>query len=557
MMKLFSNYKLKVSLLSLAMAASATYTTEAQTKSPGGQIAFPQQAMPIGMDIFHFSTYYYSGSSVYNLVGNKMGNAVGNIASLKVNPSGISFAVLAKYDGGSLVTVNDLWQSNHTLHEFYDVENASAICYTPNGKQLLIAIPNTLMAYDATYFNYIDQMAMPFEPSLMEVSPDGHTLVATKSRQLAVWDFDQKLLFKEMEASATVNDIAFSDDNTKMAVLTADGKLTVYATSDLHKLQTFDQLGNAAQCTFHSDGKFIAVVTNDHRIALLSLDDNEYRSYIDNEEGGIANAKFVRDGKGQTYLVYNTFTNIIYKPMDAETASSHTVGGATGTVVDGDGNPLPGALVEEVGGVESVITELDGTFPLQSVSHSSRLRASYAGMQSKTKAAKSGVVFKLANNGWLNESPERYEWIATLQGAFPEGGLSHPSLGVMVGRVKDIGWYVKGVYRPVKSTDCDYESGRWTTGKSKPSYWAATAGAIVRVKGPFHVYVGGGYVDRKVAWELADGTYAKNTELSYNGATLDYGLMFKMYNIVVTGGAMTNLSGDCHFVGCVGVGLSF
>lgn len=557
-MNLFYSDKFKVGVLSLTMMACSTCITNAQTKSSDGQLAYPQQVMPVGMDNFHFSTYYYSGSGVYNLLGKKIGSAVDNIVSLKVNPSGISLATLAKYDGGSLVTVNDLWEANHILHEFYEEDNASAIEYTPDGKQLLIAMPNKLAIYDATYFNNIDQMAMPFEASLLEVSPDGKTLAATKSNHLVIWDFDQKLVFKELETSATVNDIAFSKDNSMMAVLTSDSKLSVYSTSDFRLLHSFSQLGNAAQCSFNTDGKFIAVVVNSQRIVLLNLDDAEYRSYIDNEEGGISNAQFVRDGKGQSYLVYNTFTNIVYKPMDADEASASVNSrGAVGKVVGSDGKPLPGALVEEVGGTQSTITELDGTFGLQSVKNASRLRASYAGMQSKTRGVKSGMTIKLANNGWLNEGPEHYEWIATLQSAFPEGGFSHPSFGAMVGKVKDIGWYVKGVYRPVKSTDGDYTSGRWTTGESKRSYWAATAGAIVRVKGPFHCYVGGGYVDRKVAWELADGSYAKNTDLSYNGATLDYGLMFKMYHVVITGGAMTNLSGDCHFTGCVGVGISF
>lgn len=228
-----------------------------------------------------------------------------------------------------------------------------------------------------------------------------------------------------------------------------------------------------------------------------------------------------------------------------------------GTVVDGSGNPIPGALVEVVGDNQSVITELDGSFAINTPSRSSRLRATYAGMQSKTKTAKNGMQIKLASLGWFNEAPEKYNWIVTLQGAFPESGLKHPSLGVMVGRVKDIGWYVKGVYSPVKSTDGDYQSPWGTSGESKHSYWAATAGAIVRVKGPFHIYAGAGYVNRKVAWELLDGTYTKNTEFSYDGATLDYGLMFSMRHIVVTAGALTNLSGDCHFTGNIGVGYSF
>lgn len=559
-MKLLANNKLRVGVLSLAMLAGSLCTVDAQTKGADGQIAYPQKATPIGIDNFHFSTYYYSGSNVYTLLGQEIGTASGDIIQMKVNPSGISYALLSSYDDGSTtVTAYDLWQTNETLHEFYDVESPSAICYTPDGRRLLIAQPNKLVIYDATYYKYIDQMAMPFAAKVMAVSNDERNLAAAKSRKLTVWDFEQKLVFKEMEMSATVNDITFSDDNSKMAVLTADGKLHVYATSDFHLLQSYDKLNNAGQCSFHPDGKFLAVVVNSERIVLLSLDDPQYRSYIDNEEGGTSDVQFVRDGKKQTYLVYNTSSTIVYKPMDSET--SVTQGLSKSKVVDGDGNPIPGALVEEINGSESTITELDGTYYLPA--SKSRLRVTYPGMSTRTISASSTSNVSLSNLGWINEGPEKYNWIVTLQGAFPESGLKNPSFGVMVGKVKDFGWYVKGVYRPVKSTSSDYDNSvsgqptRFTTGNSKHSYWAATAGAIVRVKGPFYGYVGAGYVDRKIAVELHDGSYAKDVNQSYSGATLDYGVMFNMYHVVITAGAMTNLSDGCHFTGCVGIGVSF
>lgn len=315
-MKLIENNKLRFGLLSLVMAASTLCSVDAQSKSNVGQLTYSQKVMPMGIDFFHFSSYYYCDNHVYNLLGMQIGKTISDISSLKVNPSGISFATLSRYEGGSLVAIGDLWQANQELHEFYDVEGASAVIYTPDGKQLLIAMPNKLAIYDATYFNYIEQMAMPFDANLLEISSDGRTLAATKSNSLCVWDFEKKLIFKQCEMDATINDIDFSADNSKMAVLTTDGKLYIYDISNMKLMQTYDQLGNAAQCSFHPDGNLIAVVTNSERIALLSLDDPQYRSYIDNEDGGTSNAQFVRDGKRQTYLVYNTTSSIVYKLMD-------------------------------------------------------------------------------------------------------------------------------------------------------------------------------------------------------------------------------------------------
>lgn len=237
----------------------------------------------------------------------------------------------------------------------------------------------------------------------------------------------------------------------------------------------------------------------------------------------------------------------------------------SGTVTDHDGNPIPGAKVEIVGSAESVITELDGTFRLETQSPAKKVRVQYAGMQTKIQTIKPDMVIKLSTTSWWNAKPEKYRWMISAQAAFPESGTSNAAFGLMVGRVKELGWYVKGVYSPSESTDCDYVSyppesdqiSYWTTGKDKRSFLAATAGVIVRLGCPVHLYAGAGYVDRKVAWELADGTYAEHTEYSYSGATLDYGLMLKIGAFTLSGGTLMSLSGGCNFTGNVGIGVCF
>ena len=236
-----------------------------------------------------------------------------------------------------------------------------------------------------------------------------------------------------------------------------------------------------------------------------------------------------------------------------------------GTVVDRDGNPIPGAKVEIVGSTESVITELDGTFHFDIQNPAKKVQVFYAGMQTKTQTIKPDMVIKLSKTNWWNSKPEKYSWLINIQGAFPESGIENPSFGLMLGRVKTLGWYVKGVYSPGKSTDGDYVSypddsdqiSYWTTGKDKCSFYAATAGVLVRLNSPIHLYAGAGYANRKVAWELADGTYAKNTEYSYSGVAVDYGLMLKIGKFSVNGGVLMSLADGCEFIGNVGIGVCF
>lgn len=228
----------------------------------------------------------------------------------------------------------------------------------------------------------------------------------------------------------------------------------------------------------------------------------------------------------------------------------------SGTVVDRDGNPIPGAKVEIPGSTESTLTELDGTFRLETAHPARMVRVYYVGMVSKTQKVTPDMLIRLSQENWWNREPQKAEWLIAVQGAFPDDGIENPSFGLMLGKVKRLGWYVKGVYRPSKSTECDYVN-YWTTGKEKRGYYAATAGVIARLNCPIHFYAGVGYANRKVAWELADGSYAKQCWDSYSSVAIDCGLMLKINRFFINGGTIMSVSDGCYCTGNVGIGISF
>lgn len=236
-----------------------------------------------------------------------------------------------------------------------------------------------------------------------------------------------------------------------------------------------------------------------------------------------------------------------------------------GRVTDKKGNPISGAKVENAKTKEQTTTDMNGDFSLGYSSEVKKVNVYYMGMQTVTKKARPDMVVRMSNTTWWNEKPDEYNWIVSAQGTFPENGFSNAAFGLMVGRVKNIGWYVKGVFHSGQLTDGDYVSypddndivNRWTTGNNKHGYMAVTAGAVYRLNCPIHAYLGAGYVDRKVAGELADGTYQKNTDASYSGATLDFGLMLKVKWLMVNCGTMMSLSDGCNFIGNVGIGVCF
>lgn len=63
--------------------------------------------------------------------------------------------------------------------------------------------------------------------------------------------------------------------------------MNTYDAEDTLMLQSYDALGDARHCYFHSDGKYVAVVTGDKRISIVNLMNVQDHDFIDNPTGGI------------------------------------------------------------------------------------------------------------------------------------------------------------------------------------------------------------------------------------------------------------------------------
>ena len=107
-----------------------------------------------------------------------------------------------------------------------------------------------------------------------------------------------------------------------------------------------------------------------------------------------------------------------------------------GAVIDKNGNPLPGAVVEATGGAESATVDADGTFSMEVPVWLKKVTARYASMESKTKKIKNGdILFEL--------SPKKNKWFVSLVGSFDLNSTEMGRIGVMAGYVRSWGGYVK------------------------------------------------------------------------------------------------------------------
>lgn len=295
-------------------------TLSAQTTAPadGQEYTYKQKVTPTGVDNYLFSTYYYNGKNTYNLRGAQQSGSSGTVIDMKINPSGSSFAVLSQKGKDAQIVVYDLWTSNKVLCELKEVKQPTALCYSADAKRLMVATADKqLLFLDTRQYQLQNQMELPFTVSRLCASKNGYFLAAGNEQKVVLYNLETNSIRKELTSDSRLTAFAFSDDSNTFALLTADGLLSTYDTKTFFIQQSLDAMGEARHCYFHPDGKYISVVTGDSRISIVNLLDEQDRSYVDNAAGGIRDARFVKDGKQQIFLAYNTTGSMTYRLMSA------------------------------------------------------------------------------------------------------------------------------------------------------------------------------------------------------------------------------------------------
>lgn len=307
----------------VAFGAGAVAYAQNNVQTPPTEYVYNQKQYPQGFDNYLMATYHYNGKHTFNLRNYVVSETVGMVRSVKVNPSGTSFAVLYHKGKVGRVAIFDLWKAKHKLFEFKDIDNVSAVAYTLDAKNIILATDTKILFYDARTYQHVASIDAPFAATSIAVSPNNYSLAATDGLHLIVWNMETRTIRKEFHLNESINDITFSNDSRSFAVLTADGVLSTYDAQSFMISQNYDAMGNAIACAFHPEGKYMAVVCSEKRIAIVNLMDNTSRSYIDNGIGGIADIRFVNDRDGKIFMVYNTASNITYKLM-SELAPNYT-----------------------------------------------------------------------------------------------------------------------------------------------------------------------------------------------------------------------------------------
>lgn len=245
-------------------------------------------------------------------------------------------------------------------------------------------------------------------------------------------------------------------------------------------------------------------------------------------------------------------------------------GTVTGMVVDKKGNPLPGVKIEIPGTPDQAISDLDGTFTINRSDITKRkVYATYAGMRPAKVKISDNTVIKMREENWWSMKPDKWQWFAEAMVALPNapgGDIFNPAYGLMLGRIKKFGYYIKGITNTFGVKANDWESAAvGFINDQKTTYWSVTGGGLVRLGSPIHLYLGVGYADYSHFVKDTSGNWHNYTEADVKRFAMDLGLLLRIKKFTLslgltTGGNIFNFdefADHANSCGNFGIGYTF
>ncbi len=272
---------------------------------------YKQEVHPELTDNYLFSTYYSNKKSAYNLKGYKMSGAGGPIIALKVNPAGYSYAMISGKDGKTKLTIDRINNQNKP-QTAKSVITPTAICYTPDSRQLLVADEGYIRKLDSKTLELQQQFSIGSgTPSDLIVSVNGYYIAIVYPDRVDIYNLESGVLRHSFPGAGN-NSVAFTESSNKIGLLTPNGNLTIYNTSDFQPATVITNLGSHTEgLFFHPDENYAGFAADGNRIQFVNLFDTTDRPSI--SEQGASNPRFLRDGQQTLFLSNVAGNNILYR----------------------------------------------------------------------------------------------------------------------------------------------------------------------------------------------------------------------------------------------------
>ena len=137
--------------------------------------------------------------------------------------------------------------------------------------------------------------------------------------------------------------------------------------------------------------------------------------------------------------------------------------------------------------------------------------------------------------------------------------------GLTIGSMKKMGWFVSVMSNfNFKALSTDYECGDdflvdgyypFYTGKEVYSSISATGGVMFKLVDELALKIGVGYGLRNAAYEMTDGKYVKNTDVSTAGLEVSVGAHYKIRKFIVSLDCVT--TNFKYFEAKLGIGMGY
>ncbi len=262
--------------------------------------------------------YVRTGNTLRSLSGRSLHTFGKQLVDADVNPFCNNFFLIST-DGKrneAIIIPNGGDPEPLYKHNRKRLGNPSAAAYTADALSILVATDSGLIVLNAPDRKPVDRMALPYpNVDLMAVSDNGYFLAVASGSELSVYNLEQKTLRKEWDFEVKINDMAFNDNSTELAVVTDDGVLSVFDTRNFLIKKSIDDLGEALACSYNFDGKYIAVAENPQTITVINLLNPSDREIIQVPDGGLSLVRFVPDSQGKTLLAFNATNMMVVRPM--------------------------------------------------------------------------------------------------------------------------------------------------------------------------------------------------------------------------------------------------
>ncbi len=311
---------MKKTILLLTMALLAGNVCKAE--SDNNKRTLTQKKYPVGYDNTSFAVFYFNGKNAYNNRGMVIFSG-DTIKDLKINPSFSTVASLEKTKKGG--TYAETFRVGKTIDAQQKIkvknQNLTALAYSADARQLAIATSaKQILFYDVIGKKMQSTATSEITPQKMIFSGNNFFLAAIEGKTLEIWNVERKTIRKTINFDSKVNDVAFADNNSKMLVVTADGKLTVYDTATFNPKNTIEDAGSALACQANNNGKYAYVLYSPSRICVINLLDPTERQFIDDVNGGISTIRGIYNyNDNNDFIIYNTSNALVYQRMEGLT----------------------------------------------------------------------------------------------------------------------------------------------------------------------------------------------------------------------------------------------